>query len=384
MPLHGSDPPAPRRARDSLGEFLRHEAAGGIVLVACVVVALVWANSPLADGHERLIGGEGWASRTLWVNDVLMAIFFLVVGLEIKRELVLGELRQPRRAALPAVAAIGGMVVPALLFVAVAAGTDGVNGWGIPMATDIAMAVGVLSLLGTRVPPALKLFVLALAIVDDLGAIVVIAIFYSKSIHLAALLAAAALVAGLAVLRALRVGVVWPYVAVCIGLWVALHEAGVHPTLAGVALAFALPAARLEHVEHLLHPFSSFVIVPLFALVNAGVSIDAGLDRTSWAVAIGLVLGKPIGIAGAVLLAERLGLAARPDGVSRLQIVGAGALAGIGFTVSIFVSKLAFEGDAGRTDSAMLGVLVASVVAAALGSVLVIVGARRGAPAQVV
>lgn len=368
---------ARRPRRDALTQFLHAEAAGGLVLLAAVVVALVWANSPFDASYARVVGGAGWTNRRTWVNDGLMTLFFLVVSLEIVRELVLGELRDRRRAALPVIAALGGMVVPALLYTMLAAGTSYAHGWGIPMATDIAMAVGVLSLLGRRVRAEHKLFLLALAIVDDLGAIVVIAVFYARSLAPAALVVAAVLVVALVALRVARVAPVWPYVAVCAALWFALHEAGVHPTLAGVALAFALPAARLEHVEHVLHPLATFVVVPLFALCNAGVPLDGGLDRGSWAVVLGLSVGKPVGVLAAVLVTAALGLIARPRRADLAAFAGIGALAGIGFTVSIFVSRLAFDGDPARADAAMTGVFLASVVSAVVGSTILVLVARR-------
>lgn len=290
-----------------------------------------------------------------------MTVFFLVVGLEIKRELVLGELREVRRAALPIVAAVGGMLVPALVYFGITAGTRTAHGWGIPMTTDIAMAVGVMALLGSRVPAPLKLFLVALD----------------------ALLGALGLAGVLVGLRVAKVRSVWPYVVVSGGIWWALFEAGVHPTLAGVGLALVLPAARLEHAERALHPISSFVIVPLFALVNAGVSIDAGMTRTSLAVVAGLVLGKPLGILAASAIAVRVGIASLPSGVTWRQLVGVAMLAGIGFTVSIFVSQLAFAGDdavasaVGDTDAAKLGVLVASVLAACAGAMLLIRSCSR-------
>ncbi len=379
MPLSPSrNTPGRRRSRPlgALAEFLRNESAGGLVLVLAVVVALIWANSPGDASYADATHGHGWANVHVWVNEGLMTLFFLVVGLEIKRELVLGELREVRRAALPIVAAIGGMIVPALVYFAATVGTNASHGWGIPMATDIAMVIGVMALLGPRVPASLKLFLLALAIVDDLGAIVVIAVFYSDSIAIGPLAIAGALVAVMIALRVAKVHATWPYFAVSAGMWWALFDAGVHPTLAGVCLAFVLPAARLEHAEHALHPISSFLIVPAFALVNAGVAIDVGMTRTSWAVVAGLVLGKPLGILAASALAVRVGVAALPSGIAWRQLVGAAALAGVGFTVSIFVSQLAFAGSGAAlavaldADAAKLGVLVGSVLSACIGAAL--------------
>jgi NhaA family Na+:H+ antiporter len=311
-----------------------------------------------------------------------MTIFFFVVGLEIKRELVLGELRDRRTAALPAIAAVGGMVVPALLYFAVNAGGVGADGWAIPMATDIAFAVGVLAILGSRVPPRLKLFVLTLAIVDDIGAIVVIALFYSGGIDLA-WLAGAALTVG-AVLLMARLGAdrALFYVLPALVLWLCLFESGVEATLAGVILGLATPAhprggrAVLEQLEHALHPVSSFVVVPLFALANAGVvltadSIDAASrSRITIGIVVGLVVGKFLGILGATTVGVRSRIGRLPDGIRMPHIAGVAALGGIGFTVALFVSDLTFRGS--RLDDAKLGVLGASTLAAVIGVIVLL------------
>jgi Na+:H+ antiporter, NhaA family len=401
-----------------LRNFLHTEAAGGVVLVAATVAALIWANSPSKASytdfwHTHLAISLGSHSIDLdlqeWVNDALMAIFFLVVGLEIKRELVEGELRDPRRAALPAIAALGGMVVPALVYIAINRGGDGARGWGIPMATDIAMAIGVLSLLGRRVTSSLKLFVLALAIVDDIGAIVVIAVFYSNDIHFEALLLAAGLVGLVAVMRHVGIRAIPAYVVAGGALWLALFESGVHATLTGVILGLMAPtrpvrdrelidetalidlttvnAARettrlaresvsvVEWLEHLLHPWTSFVIIPLFALANAGIPLssealsDAATSRITYGVVLGLVAGKLIGVSGFAWLATRLRVGLLPDAARWRDILGVGAVAGIGFTVSIFVAGLAFDAT-GLQNEAKVGILVASVLAAAVGSVV--------------
>jgi len=405
-----------------LVDFLHAEAAGGVVLVIATIVALIWANSPFRDSYHELwettievIVGDHLLRLDLreWVNDGLMTIFFFVVGLEIKRELVVGELRDRRTATLPVVAALGGMVVPALIYVAFNAGGAGSSGWGIPMATDIAMAVGVLSLLGSRVAPSLKLFLLALAIVDDIGAIIVIAIFYSGGIDLTALAVAIALIALTLVLRLLGVRAIWPYVAVGVALWLAIHESGVHATIAGVILGLMTPtgaswspstidgeqladlssveAARnttvlargsvsiAEWLEHGLHPWSSYVIIPLFALANAGVPIsadsvgDALRSPIAHGVMFGLVVGKLAGITSFTWLAVRLRLGTLPTEATWRGLVGVAALGGVGFTVSIFVSQLAFGAD-GRDTSAKLGILTASLTAAVLGVLIL----RRG------
>ncbi|MCU1378237.1 MAG: nhaA [Acidimicrobiales bacterium] len=351
-----------------LAEFLRTESAGGAVLLAATVVALVLANSPWHTGWADLWSGPAHH----WVNDGLMTLFFYVVGLEITRELTDGELRDPRTAALPVVAALGGMVLPALLFTAVVGSTAGGHGWAIPMATDIAFAVGVLGLLGPRVPPSLKLFLLALAIVDDLGAIVVIAVFYADRTEPLALLFAAGMVSALVALRRARVEPLLPYLVLGAGLWLAMDASGIHPTIAGVVLAGCTPRAWRERLEHRLHPVASFVVIPVFALANAGVHVDAGaLDppgavRLAAGVAIGLVAGKALGVFGATWLAVRSGVGRLPEGATWTQLAGVAAVAGIGFTVSLFVADLAFP-DAGLQAAAKLGILGGSVVAALAG-----------------
>jgi NhaA family Na+:H+ antiporter len=408
-----------RRIRP-LADFLRAEAAGGVVLVVAAIVALVWANSPWSASYRDLwsttlsltLGSHNLSLDLLhWVNDGLMTLFFLVVGLEIKRELVQGELRDPRRAALPAIAALGGMVVPALLFVAVAGGGAARDGWGVPMATDIAIAVGVVALLGSRVHPSLKLFLLALAIVDDIGAIVVIALFYSGSIDVAMLGLAALALAVMMVMRAF--GIYWSplYVVAGAGMWLALHEAGVHATLAGVVCGLLAPAVPhtppelidvdeladvsspeavattvtrakssvsvVEWLEHVLHPWTSFVIVPIFALANAGIEIsrdalgDAARSRVTLGIVLGLVVGKPLGITLASWIAVRTRVGALAPGVSWSSLLGVASIAGIGFTVSLFITELAFDDPTVTTD-AKLGVLAASILSALVGSALVL------------
>ena len=418
-----------RRVPRVVRRFLDTEAAGGVVLLAAAVTALVWANSPWRGSYETLWSTEltlGLGRHALaddlhhWVNDGLMAVFFFVVGLEIKRELVHGELRDRRAAALPALAAVGGMAVPALLYLVVAGGSDGARGWGIPMATDIAFAVGVVALLGRRVPAALKLFLLTLAIADDIGAIVVIALFYAGDVQPGYLLVAAALVASMLALRA--VGVVWlaPYVLVGLAVWLATRASGVHPTIAGVVLGLLAPARPLipaavarqwagdltddptpaemdamtrlartavspaERLEHLLHPWTSFVVVPLFALANAGVEIGGdALDgpdvtRVTVAVVVGLVAGKALGITGAAWLAVRSGLGRLPEGASWAMIAGIACVGGIGFTVSLFIAELAFAAGP-LQDAAKIGVLGASTLAAVVGAA-VLAWSARGRP----
>jgi len=374
------------------------EAASGIVLLLATAAALIWANTNSASyaswwHHQLRIGpGDHGITESLvhWVNDALMTIFFFVVGLEIKRELVTGELRDRQRAALPAVAALGGMVVPALLFVAINAGGSGIDGWAIPMATDIAFAVGVLALLGPRVPSSLKLFLLTLAIVDDIGAIVVIALFYSRGLDGWWLTGAVGVT--LAVVAMSRLGVDHPlaYVVPGILLWWCLHEAGVEPTLAGVVLGLLTPARPrrgvrvLERLEDTLHPVSSFLIVPIFALANAGVVLSrAALDHArasevTIGIVVGLVVGKFVGILGASVLAVRLRIGALPDGLRMQHVAGVAVLGGIGFTVSLFISDLAFRGDV--VDDAKIGVLAASAIAALLGTLVLRIVLRGPAP----
>jgi NhaA family Na+:H+ antiporter len=374
--------------------FLETEAAGGIVLVVAAVAALVWANSPWSASYaaflhadvELHVGTIGFSGDLHhFVNDGLMALFFLVVGLEIKRELVTGDLRDPRVAALPAFAAVGGMIVPALIYLVVNAGEVGRDGWGIPMATDIAFAVGVVALLGSRIPSSLKLFLLSLAVVDDVGAIVVIAIFYSSSIDGQALAIAGALVVAVVVLQRLRVHWLPLYALLFLACWVATLQSGIHPTIAGVVFGLLAPARPVadesvspaERLEHALHPLTSFVIVPLFALVNAGVEIRSGAfdapgaSAVAVGIAAGLVIGKLAGVFTATWLAVRSRVASLPEGVTWRAIAGIAAIAGIGFTVSLFVTGLAFD-DPALTDAATLAILGSSVLASLIGAAILV------------
>jgi NhaA family Na+:H+ antiporter len=364
-------------------KFLQTEAAGGVVLLLAAMAAISWANLS-ASSYERV-----WAWHDLRgvVGEALMPIFFFVVGLEIKRELVDGELRSWRNAATPVIAAVGGMVVPPLVFLACNAGRSGIHGWGIPMATDIAFALGVLALLGTRVPPGLKLFLLTLAIVDDLGAITVIAVFYSSGVRPLALVAAVAVVGVIVLLRARRVTWAPAYAVLGALVWWAVHESGVHATIAGVVLALLVPAAKAERLEVALHPWSSFAVVPLFALSSAGVVFEASSLREPGAAAVvlgvgaGLVLGKLAGVSLGVYAAVRLGIGALPDGVTWRAVFGAAALAGIGFTVSLFITDLAFPGDALRAAS-KIGILAASVAATVIGTAVLLIPPRTRASAR--
>jgi Na+:H+ antiporter, NhaA family len=436
VPWSGSARPVPRLVLQPLQTFLRTEEAGGILLLAAATIALIWANSPWRSSYDALwhtqltIGLGAWSlaeDLQHWVNDALMALFFLVVGLEIKRELTTGELRQPRAAALPAIAALGGMVVPALLYLAINPSGEPGRGWGIPMATDIAFALGVLAIVGRGLPTALKSFLLALAIVDDIGAILVIAIFYSGSISPGPLLTAAGLLALILVLQRLHVRWTAVYVLVGVSVWLATLQSGIHATIAGVALGLATPAVAfqrpkavsleahriaddtvddpvppdadahqwlhlagltreavspLARLEHLLHPWTSYVVIPVFALANAGVSIsrsslgDALTSGITLGVVAGLVVGKTVGVTIFTWLATRTGITRLPEGVGWGQLVGVAALAGIGFTVSLFITSLAFQTQAIQ-DAAKVGILIASLLAGLLGALLLARFRRR-------
>jgi Na+:H+ antiporter, NhaA family len=367
--------------------FAGSEAASGVVLLAATACALAWANSPWQAEYSWLLRhsvplGPDKARLDLtvhqWINDCLMALFFLLVGLEIKREMLAGELASLRRAALPIAAAAGGMIVPALLYAAFNGSGVGARGWGIPMATDIAFALGVVALLGPRVPISLKVFLAAVAIVDDIGAVLVIAIFYTASIAWANLAVVAGLVILLVILNRAGVRHAAPYLLLGVALWIAVLESGIHATIAGVLLALTIPASGsesesslLEKLEHALETPIAFLVVPLFALANAGVRVGgesfAGLSTTVLAgVVVGLVLGKPLGISLAAWLAVRLRIAALPDGVSWRLLHGVSWLGGIGFTMSLFIGALAFA-DQALLDSAKIGVLLASCAAAFMG-----------------
>jgi Na+:H+ antiporter, NhaA family len=397
MPAVGDRGPLarpPLRLPAPLREYLREEAAGGVVLMAAAALALGWANSPWRAAYDALwqtplavqLGRFAiQADLRHWVSDGLMTLFFLVVGLEIKRELVAGELRTWRRAALPVVAAAGGMAVPALIYAAANAGRPGAPGWGVPMATDIAFALGVLALLGSRVPAALKVFLLTLAVVDDLGSIAVVALFYSRGVDLGALAVAAGLLVLVAVLVRARVWWLPLHVGLGAALWLTLWHSGVSPALAGVAMGLLTPVPLAERLAHDLHPVSAFLVVPLFALANAGVSLEGGGLAAPGAGAVlggvlaGRVLGKLAGIGAAAWLAVRLGLAVRPQATSWPQLAGVATVAGIGFTVPLFVADLAFP-DGRFQAPVKLGLLLASVVAGAAGALVLFLAARGREP----
>lgn len=366
-------------------DFLRAESAGSWLLLAATVLALVWVNLPVGDSYREFVDAPVPIDRLPdlrhLVNDGLMALFFLVVGLEIKRELRGGELSSWKVAALPVVAATGGMVVPALAYVTLNAGTEGSAGWGIPMATDIAFAVGVVAAFGARVPTGAKLFLLSLAIADDIGAILVIALFYVEGIELSWCLAAAAVVIGLG-----AVGRAWGeraplaiYAVGGIALWAAMLFSGIHPAISGVVVAVLIPSggregsSHAQRVETSVHPWSSLLVIPLFALTNAGAEIDtaalqdAFTSRVGLGVVMGLVLGKVVGISAFSWLAVKSKVGALPEGTSWSHIVALAAVAGIGFTVSLFVTELSFA-DPGLIERARLGVLGGSALAAMIGA----------------
>lgn len=404
--------------------FLQIEAASGILMLVATVAALVWANSAWADGYDsfwhtdveiaigsfHLGGGHHLTIQSL-VNDGLMAVFFFVVGMEIKRELVTGQLKTPKAAALPAMAALGGMIVPAAVYLAFTTGTEASNGWGIPMATDIAFAVGLISLLGNRIDRRLRVFLLSLAIVDDLGAIAVIAIVYTESIAWGWFGAAMATVAAVAGMRLLRVWYVPVYAIAGVFLWVAMLQSGVHATVAGVLMGVMTPAKPIqskeqrakwlewlrekddeimavdvnyaafhmreshsvaERMQHAWHPFTSFFIVPIFALANAGVPLGGGVlgdsaaSRVTWGVAIGLLVGKALGITLFTWGATRSGIAELPTGMRMPHVTGLAIVSGVGFTVSLFVTGLAFT-NAAIQNQAKIGILGGSAAAAIIG-----------------
>lgn len=414
--------------------FTRIETASGLLLLGCAVLALIWANSPLAESYSAIWGtyltvGAGAFEISkpllLWINDGLMAIFFFVVGLEIKREVLTGELASPKKAALPLAAAVGGMVVPAGFYALLNMGGPGIGGWGIPMATDIAFALGVLALLGSRAPLSLKIFLTALAIVDDLGAVLVIAFFYTAELKIAALVAAAVILGILFIVNRMHVRHPLPYVLLGIALWVAFLKSGIHATIGGVLLALMIPARQridapkfgeemdyladrydeaadednmeltteqkavvhtleesaeavqtpLERLEHALHPWVAFFIMPIFALANAGVGLSGEMLGVAFGSSItlgiiaGLVLGKQIGVTLFAWLAVRAGWAEMPSGASWRQIYGVAWLTGIGFTMSLFIGGLAFE-DPVALDSSKIGILVASLISGIGGWIL--------------
>jgi len=385
----------------SIRRFIASESAGGVVLALAAVVALIVSNSALGPMYREVIGLRGEIRIAndglvlskpllLWVNDLWMAVFFFVVGLEIKREVLAGELASVRQASLPAVAALGGMIVPALIYVALNhADAIALRGWAIPTATDIAFALGILMLLGSRVPASLKIFLTAVAIIDDLGAIVVIALFYTAQLSPVMLLAAGGGIVLLFLLNRARVMNIGPYVMIGLVIWVCVLKSGIHATLAGVVTAMAIPlkdghgGSPLETAEHALHPWVAFAVLPMFAFANAGVNL-AGVSLATLAhgvplgIALGLVVGKAVGVFGAAWLLIRFTGASLPAEASLRQFFGVCVLCGIGFTMSLFIGGLAFAGlDPVYETEVKLGVLGGSLIAGVLGTALLLGGARR-------
>ena len=394
----------PRRgAHSALRDFLHSEAAGGVVLIAAALLAMIVANWPAtAHAYEALLHHAtgpvltpslGPMTVHLWINDGLMALFFLLVGLEIKREFVDGRLASADRRRLPFIAAVAGMAAPALVFLIVAGAEPGLQpGWAIPAATDIAFAIGVLALLGSRIPSALKLLLTTVAIVDDMGAVAIIAVAYTETIQVFSLAGAGVALLVLYVLNRRKVMALWPYLLVGAALWLFVLQSGVHATIAGVLTAMLIPirpspgapddaTSPLHRLEHALHPWVAFAIVPLFGFANAGVSL-AGASLGTLAeplvlgIALGLFLGKQFGIFGAIWGADRLGIARRPAGVSWAQLYGMALVAGIGFTMSLFIGGLAFA-DPALIERVKIGVLAGSIASAMAG---VVVLAARGKP----
>jgi NhaA family Na+:H+ antiporter len=380
-----------QRPRSLLREFLDSEAAGGIILMIAAALALVVANSPLVTIYEETLHGQlGPLSLEHWINDALMALFFLLVGLEIKREMIDGQLASWPRRALPGIAAAGGMLVPALIyFLLNRHDAEAVRGWAIPTATDIAFALGVLSLLGNRVPASLKVFLTALAIIDDLGAVLIIALFYTTGLSMLDLFGAAVVLAILFVLNRRGVLALWSYLLLGAVLWVLVYRSGIHATLAGVALALAIPLrmkpgrvddvthSPLHRLEHMLGTVVPFVVVPIFGFANAGVSfaevgVQSIMAPLTLGVAGGLVVGKLIGVFGSAALTIRFGLADLPAGATWTQLFGVALLCGIGFTMSLFIGLLAFAHNELLQEEVKLGILCGSVVAALLGSLVLL------------
>lgn len=403
--------------------FAQSGSLGGLLLLLAALAAFVWANSPWAATYRGLLGQYlslslgGWTldlSLAHWVNDGLMAIFFLLVGLELKRELVTGELSRPRQAALSVAAAVGGMIVPALIYTLFNRGGAGADGWAIPMATDIAFALAALSVLGSRVPLGLKVFLTALAIVDDLGAVIVIGLFYTRSLDVGALGVVALILTALLLFNRLGVRHLGVYLMPGIALWYFVLVSGLHATIAGVLLAFVIPIARqveaptealrravssgdaeavgshlaavervleerqspLHRLEHALQPYVNLLVLPIFALFNAGLSLSGvGVGTVALGVGVGLVVGKPLGVFLASFVAVKTGLASLPTGVTWRGIFGVGLLAGIGFTMSLFIAGLSFESD--LYNQARLGIIGASLVSAGLGIALLVSGQRK-------
>lgn len=369
--------------------FFRHEASSGIILLLFAILALILANTSAASIYNAALntqiplGPSKWhldLTLLYWINDGLMAIFFFVIGLEIKREFLFGELKSLSATILPISAAIGGMIVPAILYALVNMGQDTISGWGIPMATDIAFSLGILAIAASGAPRSIAIFLTALAIVDDLGAIIVIAIFYNSNISLYALALGLGALFIAFIFNRLNCKSFIPYLLVGLIAWVAFLNAGIHPTIAGVVLGMLIPAdnknreeSLLHKLEHKLEPWSAYIIMPIFALANAGVTIDGGLSDIISPIGIGIILGlcigKPLGICGASYLLFKLGFAKMPEGAHNTQLIGAGSLGGIGFTMSLFIASLAFD-NANYLAIAKISILCASVLSGILGVII--------------
>ena len=368
------------------------DASAGVLLILVAIAAMIAANSAFAHEYHELFHGviaftpiKKLDTLHLWINDALMAVFFFVVGMEVKREIVSGSLSDAAARRLPMIAAFAGMVTPAIVYMAVSGGGELTRGWAIPAATDIAFAMGVLGLLGSRVPASLRLFLLTVAIVDDIGAILVIAVFYTEVESLSYFLmwigASAVVLAIMFGLNRARVSVIWPYILLALVLWYCVLNTGVHATIAGVLAAFTIPLKRkdgnsmLERLEHGLAPWSSYLIVPVFGFANAGVAfagmgLDALLDPLPIAIAAGLFLGKQVGIFATVFIAEKTGFAERPAGASWPEIWGVSVLCGIGFTMSLFIGELAFPAQPIFKEEAKIGILMGSAISAIIGYIL--------------
>ncbi|MCF0073558.1 Na+/H+ antiporter NhaA [Dyadobacter sp. CY261] len=381
-------------------EFVQSESLGGSILIICVVISLIIANSPLAGAFENLLGIElGVDTDTfhlrypvlLWVNDGLMAVLFLLVGLEIKRELVEGELSSFKKAALPIFAALGGVVAPATIYFLLNSGTHTAAGWGIPMATDIAFAIAIITMLGSKAPASLKIFLAALAIVDDLMAILVIAIFYSSELHYTYLLYAGGIFAVLLALNRLGVKSLAAYLIPGAFIWYFIHHSGVHATIAGVLTAFAIPTtpnaqeSPLEKLEHMLMKPVNYVIMPVFALSNTNITFEAGMvegltTTLGMGIILGLVVGKPLGISLFSWLTVKLGISSMPSQAGWAHIVGVGMLGGIGFTMSVFIALLSFPGEHTILSEAKFSILTGSILSGILGYAMLSRVSKKSAP----
>ncbi|MFZ2101341.1 MAG: Na+/H+ antiporter NhaA [Oricola sp.] len=375
-----------------INEFLESETSGGLVLMASAVVAMIVANSPLVEAYEGTLDTKILGLSVLhWINDALMAVFFLLVGLEIKREFLSGELSSWSQRILPAIAAAGGMAVPAIVYIALNTGAEGkLIGWAVPSATDIAFALGIMALLGPRVPASLKIFLMALAIIDDLGAVVIIAVFYTNDIHLWALAASAGVTAALVALNLLGVKRLLPYLVLGVALWVFMHESGVHATIAGVILALTIPSTGGSHsplmkVEHVLARPVAFLIVPIFGFANAGIpfsgmSLESVFHPVTLGIAAGLFVGKQVGVFAATALIVWLKFAVKPYGATWAQIYGVSLLCGVGFTMSLFIGHLAFPTEPQLMLEVKLGVMIGSIASGVIGAMLLSVVGPKPAP----